>query len=434
MNHHRPSASTTLAASTSLPKTNVVPLSAAKHASRPIGTFTNNSVRRMLCLPGHSEKLFWDASCPGFGLRALKSGRRSWIFQYRDEHRRTRRIVLGDVSTVSLDAARKAARQQAARVAQGANPSVERRAKSHALRVLDLVDAYLEQASSRQRPRTFKETERHLRRHSAPLHHDRVEAVRRRDISALLERVHKGSGPVAANRLRAALSAMWTWGLRTGRIESDNNPVSYTERHTENPRDRTLSNAELRAIWKVTASEGDYAQIVRLCLLTGCRRDEIGGLRWDEIQNDRLVIATDRMKGKTAHEVPLLPLIASTLPPRLERAAGSIFGRRGSGFSGWSKSKEALDAKIAKSGMKMAPWSLHDLRRTFSTRLHDAGIEPIVVEALLAHKQPGIAAVYNRASFREAKRVALTRWHELLIEIVRSEDPESDYNRIKSIP
>ena len=66
----------------------------------------------------------------------------------------------------------------------------------------------------------------------------------------------------------------------------------------------------------------------------------------------------------------------------------------------------------------MPRWTLHDLRRTFSTRLHDAGIEPLVVEALLAHKQQGVAAVYNRASFRQAKRAALKQWHGILADIV----------------
>jgi integrase len=70
----------------------------------------------------------------------------------------------------------------------------------------------------------------------------------------------------------------------------------------------------------------------------------------------------------------------------------------------------------------MPPWGLHDLRRTFSTRLHDAGIEPLVIEALLAHKQQGVAAVYNRASFREAKRSALMRWHQILAGAISDEE------------
>ena len=74
---------------------------------------------------------------------------------------------------------------------------------------------------------------------------------------------------------------------------------------------------------------------------------------------------------------------------------------------GLEQKQEVFDAKLADLGMQIAAWGLHDLRRTLSTRLHDAGVEPLVIEALLAHKQQGVAAVYNRASFREAKRAAL---------------------------
>ena len=208
----------------------------------------------------------------------------------------------------------KLARQKAASVAQGANPSVERKKKRTAGTVLEVVEAYLVHAKERQRSRSFSETERHLRIHAASLHHDRVETVRRGDIAALLGRIAESSGPIAANRLRAALSAMWTWGLRTGLIDADSNPVAFTVRQPETARDRTLSGAELKAIWDATINGKDYSRIVRLCLLTGCRREEIGRLRWDEIQGDRIVFGPDRMKGNLAHEIALLPMISSTLP------------------------------------------------------------------------------------------------------------------------
>ena len=124
-------------------------------------------------------------------------------------------------------------------------------------------------------------------------------------------------------------------------------------------------------------------------MLTGCRREEIGGLRWDEVLTDHLLIGADRMKAGTAHEVPLLPPIATALPNRPEGAEGSVFGRNKTGFSGWSKSKVLLDDKLVRANQTIPRWTLHDLRRTFSTRLHDAGVEPLVVEALLAHKQQG---------------------------------------------
>jgi integrase len=245
--------------------------------------------------------------------------------------------------------------------------------------------------------------------------------VRRVDIAGLLARIAANSGPIAANRLRAALSALWTWGLRSGLIDADNNPVTFTVRQPETPRDRTLNGAELKAIWDTTDDGNDYSRIVRLCLLTGCRRGEIGGLRWDELQDDRIAFGPDRMKGNISHDIALLPMISSTLPKRLDDASGCVFGRRGTGFSGWSKSKINLDAKIAGLGLEMPAWGLHDLRRTLSTRLHDTGVEPLVIEALLAHKQQGVAAVYNRASFREAKRAALIRWHEMLVQEIANE-------------
>jgi integrase len=413
------SVSTAPRASTVLPSAEVIQLHTDKHrASIAASVFTKARVSKMRCRAGKTESFFWDSSCGGFGLRALSSGRRSWIFQYRDEHTRTRRVALGDVSAVSLDAARDAARQHAATVTKGGNPSVERRTKSSATSVLAVIEAYLSHASSHQRPRSYKETKRHLKQHATPLHHERAEAVHRRDVSELLARVATQSGPVAANRLRAALSAMWTWGLRTGLIEADSNPVTLTVRQAENPRERVLTDEEIYAIWQATSEDSDYSQILRLCLLTGCRRGEIGGLRRDEIQDGHLVIGSERMKGRVAHEVALLPMIAATIPLKHETASGCVYGRRGEGFSGWSKSKKALDSKVIKAGVQIPAWGLHDLRRTFSTRLHDAGVEPLVVEALLAHKQPGVAAVYNRASFRNAKRAALTLWHAMVKEIV----------------
>ncbi len=327
MARHKYSASTAASASTMLPSAEVIPLPSAKRRRAEPGTFTKASVRWMHCPPGQAERFFWDTSCRGFGIRALRSGQRSWIYQYRDEHRRTRRIVLGDVSAVSLEDARDEARRKAASVAHGKNPAVERKKKRAAGTVLEVIDAYLPYAKARQKPRSYKETERHLRSHAAALHHDRAEAVRRRDIAILLDKVAQKSGPIAANRVRAALSAMWTWGLRTGLIEAESNPVAFTVRNPENVRDRVLNDAELKAIWRATDDDGDYSRIARLCLLTGCRREEIARLRWDEILADRIVIRADRMKGNLAHEIALLPMITATLPARPEKPEGCVFGK-----------------------------------------------------------------------------------------------------------
>src|SRR4051794_2830326 len=183
MSRHEQSCAAPAIASTVLPSTELIKLPTVKPSTRVAGRFTRVSINKMHCPSGKSETLFWDTVCRGFGLRALKSGRRSWIYQYRDEHKRTRRIAIGDVSAVSPDAARVMARRHAANVTQGANPSVQRKAKHTAITLLNVTEAYLRDAKSRQRPRSFKETERHLRHHAAPLHHERAEALRRRDIA-----------------------------------------------------------------------------------------------------------------------------------------------------------------------------------------------------------------------------------------------------------
>lgn len=119
MTSQKQSASTPSLASILLPSAKVIAMPIARRNARQRGAFTKLSIAKMRCPKGKAEALFWDASCRGFGLRALGSGRRTWIYQYRDEHNRTRRIALGDVSAVSLDAARQAARQHAASVTRG---------------------------------------------------------------------------------------------------------------------------------------------------------------------------------------------------------------------------------------------------------------------------------------------------------------------------
>src|SRR5262249_6870121 len=101
-----------------------------------------------------------------------------------------------------------------------------------------------------------------------------------------------------------------------------------------------------------------------------------------------------------------------------------VFGIGGNGYSGWSKSKETLDARIAGNGAIPA-WRLHDLRRTVSTRMHeDLAIPPHIVEAVLNHisgHRAGVAGVYNKATYAKEKATALTRWAEHLSAIVGGE-------------
>ena len=206
---------------------------------------------------------------------------------------------------------------------------------------------------------------------------------------------------MAANRARAALSAYFNWLAREGYI--DTNPVSFTNKAIEaGARVRTPDKDELRTILR-TLRDDDYGAIVRLLILTGLRRDEIGSLCWSEVDLDAATITLPptRTKNGREHVVPLSEPALEVLKARARRAGPGgeprdyVFGRGAGGFSGWSKSKVEFDTRIAqmRGGQALAPWTLHDLRRTISTALHERfGVAPHIVEVILGHVNPDIKA------------------------------------------
>jgi integrase len=386
-------------------------------------------VPHLVCPDGKAETFFWDAGLPGFGVRAYASGRRQWIVQYRDGTGRTRRAGFGDLKTVDLDEARKAARKLLSKVELGADPQAERQAARRAVRVGVLAEAYLADAGARLKPRSLLEVQRHLRSHAKPLHNEAASAVGRAEIVKLLSAVAKASGPVAANRVRSTLSAMWVWGLRSGTLDGENPVANVPKPAKESPRERTLTNDELALIWQATGGDHDHDRIVRLLMLTGARREEVASIAWSEIEGPLWTLPRTRSKNGLPHEIPLGPLALAQLPARQDGRA-LAFGEAEGGFSGWSRCKERLDTRLTKlraetfealhgrvpkvRELPAMSWTLHDLRRTVSTWLSEAGTEPHIVEAVLNHvsgaAKRGVAGVYNKAQYREGKRAALARW------------------------
>src|SRR5262249_35827685 len=143
-----------------------------------------------------------------------------------------------------------------------------------------LLPRFLERQRARLKPKSYEETQRYLLAHAKPLHGLAVDSIERRVIATRLAEIEKSSGPVASNRARASLSAYFTWLAREGYVDA--NPVSFTNKAVENgARQHVPSGADLRAIWMALDAD-EYGTILKLLLLTGARRDEIGGLRWSE--------------------------------------------------------------------------------------------------------------------------------------------------------
>jgi integrase len=217
---------------------------------------------------------------------------------------------------------------------------------------------------------------------------------------------------------------MFAWGMKAGLVTA--NPITATFKPAEEkPRERVLSDPELTLIWSCTGGMGDHDHIVRMLLLTGARREEIAAMTWGEVTQHgdgraTWVLPSGRSKNHLPHELVLPPSAASLLPGARNDGDGKprdlIFGEGNGPFSGWSRCKERLDKRIADAngGKAIRAWVLHDLRRTFVTRLNDLGVEPHIIEALVNHvggsAKAGVAGVYNRSAYAVQQRAALALW------------------------
>ena len=145
----------------------------------------------------------------------------------------------------------------------------------------------------------------------------------------------------AADRARTALSGLFGWAIDRGYL--DNNPtLNIRARAQSGARDRVLSEAELAAVWNACDGDDDFSRIVRLLILTGQRRAEIGDLAWPEIDLEKrqIELPETRTKNGSSHIVPLSDealAILAAIPARHGRDL--VFGSGVGGFSGWSKAK-----------------------------------------------------------------------------------------------
>jgi integrase len=371
---------------------------------------TQTNLARITLAAGVKDKIFFDDEIPNFGLRVRAGGSRKFVIHYRQggvQHRHT----IGPANALTLDEARKRARRILVALGDGEDPAVQKAGKrlAAALTFSRIMEDYLEARQPGMKPRSHEECSRHLTKHWKPLHGLAIGSIARTTIAARLRDIVKASGPVAADRARSTLSAMFAWAIGEGLVEV--NPVNGTNKASESKsRERVLSDAELAAISKA-APDNDYGRIVKLLMLTAQRREEIGGLTWSEIDKAEKLIAlpSARTKNNRPHDVPLSDAAMAVLDSVIERDGRAlVFGRGEGGYSGWSRSKEALDGAA-----KVAPWTLHDLRRTAATRMADLGVSPHIIEAILNHvsgHKSGVAGIYNRSTYAAEKRAALELW------------------------
>ena len=385
---------------------------ARRASSENLVKFTKTSVAALALEPGQSERKVWDTECHGLGVRLRSSGSAYWVVQPPRKGGKSAVFTLGTVSAIPLATARLEAAKRIANVTLGVDVVAEREAAKARAAVTfgSVLPRYLARAEGRLRVSSFGDVKRYLDVQSKPLHALPLADIKRAQVATLLSGIAVTSGLFASNRARAALSAYFGWCAGEGLTEI--NPVVGTNKATmEISRERTLTEAELRAVW-LACGDGDFGRIVRLLILTGQRREEVAGIRWSELDLKGAVwsLPPERTKNKQRQDVPLSVAaltILSNVPIREGRDL--LFGQRGGAFSGFSKSKAELGALTEIT----VPWVLHDLRRTAATGMADLGVLPHVVEAVLNHvsgSKAGVAGIYNRASYASEKRDALDRW------------------------
>lgn len=364
-------------------------------------------------------RIFFDGELPRFGVRVYRSGRKLWFCQYRFG-KQTRKETIGLTTEKTAEQARDIAKDIFAHVRLGRDPVAERQQRQADAedRFSLFVAAYLQEklhpikpGKKPMRPRSYEEVKRHLETHCAPFANKPIRSITKGDVADLYKDISRESGAGAASHTWASLRAMMDWAVRNDKLER-NVAALYDGGGTTPPRDRKLSDAEIAIIWKACRDD-QFGNIVKLLLLTGARRDEVGHMPIAEIDFEahEWVLPEERAKNGRAHLVPLTDASVAILQKAVEAQDAFVFGYgKERGFSGWSKAKTALDKRITKAGHKLEPWTLHDLRRTFATGLQRLKVEPHIIEACLNHAPPKLQRTYQLHDYADEKLAALNRW------------------------
>jgi integrase len=378
----------------------------------------------------------YDDKLPGFGLYVGTSGARSYFLEYRPGRGRgvhKRRISIGKHGAPwTPQTAREKAIEYLGVVRDGRDPLAEREATQHGpdpeRLVSTVVDEWLKRDQAGNRSRN--EVERVMRREVLPVWGSQpIEAIRKRDIIALIDGIADRGAKIMANRTLAHVKRLFRWAAARDIIESD--PAAHVEKPApETRRDRVLADDELGTIWGAAGARGfPFGPAVQLLILTAARREEIFGLSWREVDLDSAAIRlpAERAKTKEGRIIPLSQVALSVLD-ELPRFAGGefVFGQGGQApFANVGRAKARLDGLIAEAeGEPMPAWRLHDIRRTVATGLQRLGTRLEVIEAVLGHvsgSRTGVVGIYQRYRFEDEARAALTAWGQYVIQLVGPE-------------
>ena len=345
--------------------------------------------------PKETDYFVWDNETKGFGLRVLPSGVKSYLIQYRSGGR-TRRLSLGKHGVLTPDEARKLAREHLVGIANGGNPSEDKRLYSSAPTMSALCDRMMkEHVLHACKPSTQKEYQRSIDLFIKPaLGTHKVQDVTRQDISKL----HNANQhrPYQANRTLGVLSKLFNlaeeWGLRP----DGSNPTRHVKKNREVKRERYLSPVEINRLGQALRdSEQDGTEspymvaALKLLILTGCRLGEIQQLKWEYIQGNALNLPDSKTGAKkvylgqtaleTLSEIERQPANPYVICGKLPGSYLTDFQRP------WRRIRTRADLEDVR---------IHDLRHTYASGAVSMGESLPMIGKLLGHTQVQTTARY----------------------------------------
>ncbi|SFU21828.1 site-specific integrase [Sedimentitalea nanhaiensis] len=357
--------------------------------------------------PKSRDYFVWDSQIAGFGLRVMPSGAKTYQAQYR-KGGRTRRVSLGRHGKITVDEARKLAKDVMGQVAMGENPAEDISQHRKAPTVAALCERFFEShVMERCKPTTQREYRRAIDLFINPaMGSFKVVDVERKDIAELHHRFR--DKPYQANRTLGVLSKMFNlaeiWGLRP----DGSNPCRHVPKYREMKRERYLSRTELQRLGQVLSdverdgSETPYiVAAFRLLILTGCRLGEIQTLKWDYITPDGMELP-DTKTG--ARRIPL-PQAARAVLSALPHSpgnpyviAGKLEGRHATDFQHpWRRIRDRAGLPNVR---------IHDLRHTYASNAVSSGMPIQMVGRLLGHTQIQTTMRYAHLADDPVRRAA----------------------------
>jgi integrase len=338
---------------------------------------------------------------------------------------------------LSLAGARKLAMHAASQVAMGTDPAAvrvneQKEAKQQAANAIEAVVADFIKMHARRKTKAYsaQQAERYLNFEVVSQWRGRtVQEITRRDINALLHGIVERGSPISANRTLSHLSKMFAWCVEQGIVETS--PCTNISKPSkETPRDRVLTEDELKLVWQATSEiDGPFGSLVKMLILTLQRRGEVAGMHHRELRGDLWTIPKERAKNGVETTVPLAQAALDVLAGLPQ--SGFLFTIVGAApLTSFYRSKERLDREIAKlnGGEPIPAWTLHDLRRTGATGLQKLGVRIEVVEKILNHQSGvlrGVAGVYQRFDYASDRRKALDDWARHVLSLTSGESSQN---------